>query len=57
MNLTALAFCDARGLSALVRMARYAKQKDCPFRLAAPSPSLIRIMRITGLDRLAEPLP
>jgi anti-anti-sigma factor len=57
VNLTALAFCDARGLSALVRMARYAKQKDCPFRLAAPSPSLIRIMRMTGLDRLAEPLP
>ena len=51
MNLSALAFCDARGLAALVRMARYAKQQGCPFQLAAPSPRLVKIMRITGLDR------
>jgi anti-sigma B factor antagonist len=51
VNLTALAFCDAKGLTALVRMARYAEQKDCPFRLASPNPSLVKIMRITGLDR------
>ena len=50
-DLTALAFCDAQGLAALVRMAGYAEQKGCPFRLASPSPSLIKIMRITGLDR------
>jgi anti-sigma B factor antagonist len=51
VNLTALAFCDARGLAALIRMARYAERKDCPFRLASPSPSLVKIMRITRLDR------
>ena len=51
VNLTALAFCDARGLAALVRMAGYAEQKGCPFRLASPSPSLVKIMRITRLDR------
>ena len=51
MNLTGLAFCDAKGLAALVRMARYAEQDGRPFRLASPSPSLIKIMRITGLDR------
>jgi len=50
-DLTALAFCDAQGLAALVRMAGYAEQNGCPFRLASPSPSLIKIMRITGLDR------
>jgi anti-sigma B factor antagonist len=50
-DLTALAFCDAQGLAALVRMAGYAGQKGCPFRLASPSPPLIKIMRITGLDR------
>ena len=56
-NLAALAFCDARGLAALVRMAGYAEQKGCPFRLASPSRSLVKIMRITGLDRrfLAAP--
>ena len=51
VNLAALAFCDARGLAALVRMARYAEQKGCPFRLASPSPSLVKIMRMTGLHR------
>jgi anti-anti-sigma factor len=51
VNLTALAFCDARGLAALVRMAGYAEQKGCPFRLASPNPSLVKLMRITGLDR------
>ena len=51
VNLTALEFCDARGLAALVRMADYAEQKGCPFRLASPSQSLVKIMRITGLDR------
>jgi len=51
VNLTALAFCDAKGLAALVRMARYAEQQGRPFRLASPSPSLVKIMRITGLDR------
>ena len=51
VDLTALDFCDARGLSALVRMAGHAQQKGRPFRLASPSPSLVKIMRITGLDR------
>ncbi len=51
VDLAALVFCDARGLAALVRMAGYAEQKSCPFRLASPSPSLVKIMRITGLDR------
>ena len=52
VNLTAVAFCDARGLTALVRMARYAERNGCPFRLASPSPSLVKIMRITRLDRM-----
>jgi anti-anti-sigma factor len=51
VNLAALAFCDARGLAALVRMARYAEQSDCPFQVTSPRPSLVKIMRITGLDR------
>src|SRR5712675_384722 len=38
-------------LTALVRMVGYAERKGCPFRLASPSPRLIKIMRITRLDR------
>jgi len=51
VDLSALDFCDAKGLAALVRMAGFAEQKDRPFRLASPSSALIKIMRITGLDR------
>ena len=51
VDLTALAFCDARGLAALLRMADYAEQAGCPFRLVSPRPSLVKIMRITGLNR------
>jgi anti-anti-sigma factor len=51
VDLSALRFCDARGLSALLRMARYAGQSDHRFRVASPSPSLVRLLRITGLDR------
>ena len=51
VDLTTLSFCDAQGLAALVRMAGYAEQTGCTFRLASPSLSLVKIMRITGLDR------
>src|SRR5580704_3627148 len=51
VDLTALAFCDARGLAALVRMAGYAEQMGCTFQLTSPSLSLVKIMRSTGLDR------
>jgi anti-anti-sigma factor len=50
VDLTALAFCDARGLSALVRMTGYAELRGCTFQLTSPSRSLVKIMRITGLD-------
>jgi anti-sigma B factor antagonist len=55
VNLTGLSFCDARGLSALLGMANYAEKAGCPFMLASPSPSLIKLMRITGLDRRLLP--
>ncbi len=51
VDLAVLGFCDAAGLGALLRMAGYAEQAGCPFRLVSPQPSLVKIMRITGLDR------
>jgi anti-anti-sigma factor len=50
VDLGRLTFCDAQGLAALVRMASYAEQRNCSFELVAPSPSLVKIMRITGLN-------
>jgi anti-anti-sigma factor len=55
VNLARLRFCDARGLSALLRMANHAEQAERPFMLASPSPSLVKLMRITGLDRRLLP--
>jgi anti-sigma B factor antagonist len=49
VGLADVRFCDARGLYALVRMARYAEQADCPFGVTAPSPRLTRLIQITGL--------
>ena len=51
VDLAALDFCDAQGLSAFVRMAGYAERVGRPFRLVSPSPKVAKIMRITGLDQ------
>ena len=51
VDLTALTFCDAQGLGALLRIAGYAERSGCEFRLAPPRPSLVKIMRIARLDR------
>jgi len=50
VDLAALSFCDARGLGALLQMADHAERAGREFRLASPRPSLVKIMRITGLD-------
>lgn len=50
VDLASLHFCDGRGLSALLRMATYAERADRTFRLASPSPTLIKLLRITTLD-------
>ena len=51
VDLSGLTFCDASGLSVLARIARHARQAGRQLRLTAPRPSLLKIMRITGLDR------
>lgn len=57
-DLSGLAFCDACGLSALVRIAAYAQRSGRWVWLMRPSEALMRIMRLTGVDRrLLEPMP
>jgi anti-sigma B factor antagonist len=50
VSLAGVSFCDATGLRALVRMANYADQANCPFRVTSPSPRLTKLMRMAGLD-------
>ena len=49
LDLTGLSFCDARGLSAFVRIANHADAAGCRYGLIAPAPPVTRILRIGGL--------
>ena len=51
MNLSELSFCDAAGLGVLAKVARYARRTGRSLKLTAARPSLLRIMRITGMDQ------
>jgi len=51
VDLAGLSFCDASGLGVLARVASRARQAGRQLRLVSPRPSLVKIMRITGLDR------
>jgi anti-anti-sigma factor len=50
MNLADLTFCDAAGLGVLARVGGHARESGRSLKLTAARPSLLRIMRITGLD-------
>jgi anti-anti-sigma factor len=50
INLAELTFCDAAGLGVLARIAGHARRAGRSLKLTAPRPSLLRIMRITGMD-------
>jgi len=56
LDLSGVAFCDACGLGALIRIAARAEQAGRLLELARPSRTVTRIMRITGVeDRLLIP--
>jgi anti-sigma B factor antagonist len=50
LDLTGLSFCDARGLSAFVKIANQADAAGCGFGLIAPQPLVAKILQISGLD-------
>jgi anti-anti-sigma factor len=50
LDLTPLSFCDARGLSAFVRIANQADAAGCGFALITPRPPVAKILQISGLD-------
>jgi anti-anti-sigma factor len=49
-DLSGLAFCDACGLGALIRISAYADAAGRRFELTHPSTPVTRIMRLTGVD-------
>ena len=50
LDLAGLLFCDARGLSAFVRIANHADAAGCGFGLLAPRPLIAKMLRISGLN-------
>jgi anti-anti-sigma factor len=52
VDLSGLTFCDASGLGALARVARHAREAGRQIMLTSARPSVVKIMRITGLDRV-----
>jgi anti-sigma B factor antagonist len=51
LDLTGSVFCDARGLSALVRIANQADAAGCPYALIAPLSQVTKMLRISRLDQ------
>ena len=51
LDLTSLSFCDARGLSALVRIANQADTAGCRLALIAPQPPVAKVLRLCRLDQ------
>ena len=50
VDLSGLTFCDASGLGVLAKIARHARQAGRQLKLTSARPSLLKIMRLTGLD-------
>lgn len=50
VDLSGLTFCDASGLGVLARISRHARQAGRQLELASARPSLLKLMRLTGLD-------
>jgi len=51
LDLTSLSFCDARGISAFVRIANEADRAGCRLALIAPQPPVAKVLRICRLDQ------
>jgi anti-sigma B factor antagonist len=51
LDLTSLFFCDARGVSAFVRIANEADRAGCRLALIAPRAPVAKVLRICRLDQ------
>jgi anti-anti-sigma factor len=49
LDLAGVSFCDACGLTALIRIANQADAVGCRYGLIAPQPPLAKLLQITGL--------
>jgi anti-sigma B factor antagonist len=52
VDLTDLSFLDSTGIRVLVSAGRRADESSCSLVLLAPTPQVLRVLRLTGVDRL-----
>lgn len=52
LDLSALTFVDSSGIGALVGASRRFQELGCSFALHAPTRSVLKALRLTGVDRL-----
>jgi anti-anti-sigma factor len=52
LDLSEVAFCDAAGLAVLIGTQRRAHGLGITVRLVAPQPQVVKLLHITGLDRV-----
>lgn len=57
LDLSAVSHCDAQALAVLVNTQRRARLLGVTLRLAAPRPDLMRLLRLTDLDRSLTTYP
>jgi anti-sigma B factor antagonist len=51
-DMTATTFCDSMGVRALVIARKRAASEGTELRLLKPGPGVMRVLRLTGLDRM-----
>ncbi|MFG3438881.1 STAS domain-containing protein [Nonomuraea sp. NPDC047897] len=51
VDVSAVSFCDASGLGVLVGIQHRARLRGVGLALRGPRPQLVRLLRVTGLDR------
>jgi anti-anti-sigma factor len=57
VDMTTTTFIDSAGVTALVRASRRAAASEATVRLAATSPSVLRVLNLVGIDQLIEVYP
>jgi anti-anti-sigma factor len=57
VDMSGTTFCDSAGVNALVRAHRRATASETKIRLVLTAPAVLRVLAITGVDRLIKVYP
>lgn len=52
IDLSQVGFCDSTGMNVLLAVMRQAREQEGDLELAAPGPAVLKILSVTGLDRV-----